>query len=76
MLIAAQVPSAIWASIRPSFANFQVSAVEVSDEQVGVLVRSRAPTATAWHHFVVRGGLIVRFERFVDTALVRDAMTP
>lgn len=27
------------------------------------------------HHFVVRGGLIVRFEQFVDTALVRDAMT-
>jgi ketosteroid isomerase-like protein len=27
------------------------------------------------HHFVVRGGLIVRFEQFVDTALVRDAAT-
>ncbi|GAA2629281.1 nuclear transport factor 2 family protein [Streptomyces vastus] len=27
------------------------------------------------HHFVVRGGLIVRFEQFVDTAKVRDAMT-
>jgi ketosteroid isomerase-like protein len=27
------------------------------------------------HHFVVRGGLIVRFEQFVDTALVREAMT-
>src|SRR3954452_563696 len=26
------------------------------------------------HHFVVRGGLVVRFEQFVDTALVRDAM--
>jgi ketosteroid isomerase-like protein len=26
------------------------------------------------HHFVVRGGLIVRFEQFVDTALVRAAM--
>lgn len=25
------------------------------------------------HHFVVRGGRIVRFEQFVDTALVRDA---
>ena len=25
------------------------------------------------HHFVVRGGLIVRFEQFVNTALVRDA---
>jgi uncharacterized protein len=28
------------------------------------------------HHFIVRGGLIVRFEQFVDTALVRDAMSP
>lgn len=28
------------------------------------------------HHFVVRGGRIVRFEQFTDTALVRDAMTP
>lgn len=27
------------------------------------------------HHFVVRGGQIVRFEQFVDTALVREAMT-
>jgi ketosteroid isomerase-like protein len=26
------------------------------------------------HHFIVRGGLIVRFEQFVDTALVREAM--
>ncbi len=26
------------------------------------------------HHFVVRGGEIVRFEQFVDTALVRAAM--
>lgn len=25
------------------------------------------------HHFVVRGGLIARFEQFADTALVRDA---
>ena len=28
------------------------------------------------HHFVVRGGRIVRFEQFVDTAKVRDAMSP
>ncbi|MFJ4651309.1 nuclear transport factor 2 family protein [Nocardia sp. NPDC088792] len=28
------------------------------------------------HHFTVRAGLIVRFEQFVDTALVRDAATP
>ncbi|HWI22420.1 MAG TPA: nuclear transport factor 2 family protein [Baekduia sp.] len=27
------------------------------------------------HHFIVRGGRIVRFEQFVDTALVRDAMS-
>src|SRR3954470_12334574 len=26
------------------------------------------------HHFVVRGGVIVRFEQFVDTAIVRTAM--
>jgi ketosteroid isomerase-like protein len=26
------------------------------------------------HHFVVRGGLIVRFEQFVDTAKVHEAM--
>ncbi|MET9400772.1 nuclear transport factor 2 family protein [Kitasatospora sp. NPDC002965] len=28
------------------------------------------------HHFTVRGGRIVRFEQFTDTALVRDAMSP
>lgn len=28
------------------------------------------------HHFTVRAGLIVRFEQFVDTALVRAAATP
>ncbi|MEU8515397.1 nuclear transport factor 2 family protein [Kitasatospora sp. NPDC048722] len=28
------------------------------------------------HHFVVRGGRIVRFEQFTDTALVRDATLP
>lgn len=27
------------------------------------------------HHFIVRDGAIVRFEQFVDTALVREAMT-
>jgi ketosteroid isomerase-like protein len=27
------------------------------------------------HHFVVRGGKIVRFEQFVDTAKVREAMS-
>lgn len=27
------------------------------------------------HHFVVCGGLMVRFERFTETAKVRDAMT-
>jgi len=26
------------------------------------------------HHFIVRGGQIVRFEQFVDTARVREAM--
>jgi hypothetical protein len=28
------------------------------------------------HHFTVRSGQIVRFEQFVDTAKVRDAMNP
>ncbi|WP_425860829.1 nuclear transport factor 2 family protein [Arthrobacter sp. TWP1-1] len=28
------------------------------------------------HHFIVRGGLIVRFEQFVDTALVAEASQP
>nr|WP_202510844.1 hypothetical protein [Streptomyces sp. SID5643] len=28
------------------------------------------------HHFVVRGGLIVRFEQSTAAALVRDAMSP
>lgn len=38
--------------------------------------RTGAPLAVrVAHHFVVRGGLIVRFEQFVDTALVRDAAT-
>ena len=27
------------------------------------------------HHFIVRGGRIVRFEQFVDTAKVREAMS-
>jgi ketosteroid isomerase-like protein len=53
------------------------------DENVVVLARytarhrkTRKPLAVrVAHHFVVRGGLIVRFEQFVDTALVRDAAT-
>ena len=45
----------------------------------GVTANVMEKLATDWddwvaHHFVVRGGLIVRFEQFVDTALVRDAM--
>ncbi|WP_412542560.1 nuclear transport factor 2 family protein [Longispora sp. K20-0274] len=56
----------------------------VDGENVVVLARytatnratGRALAARVAHHFVVRGGLIVRFEQFVDTALVRDAMTP
>jgi ketosteroid isomerase-like protein len=55
----------------------------VDGENVVVLARYTARhTATGKplavrvaHHFVVRGGLIVRFEQFVDTALVRDAMS-
>lgn len=56
----------------------------VDGENVVVLARYTARHRTTGkalavrvaHHFVVRGGLIVRFEQFVDTALVRDAMTP
>ena len=54
----------------------------VDGENVVVLARYTAAHATTGknldvrvaHAFVVRGGLIVRFEQFVDTALVRDAM--
>ena len=53
----------------------------VEGENVVVLARYTATnkaTAAAIdvrvaHHFVVRGGAIVRFEQFVDTALVRAA---
>ena len=54
----------------------------VDGEDVVVLARYTATnkvTADAIdvrvaHHFVVRGGAIVRFEQFADTALVRGAM--
>jgi uncharacterized protein len=54
----------------------------VDGENVIVLARytarnkatGKALNSRVAHHFVVRGGLIVRFEQFVDTALVRDAM--
>jgi len=54
----------------------------VDGENVVVLARYTARNkatgkllnARVAHHFIVRGGLIVRFEQFVDTALVRDAM--
>ena len=53
----------------------------VDGENVVVLARYTARHRTTGktlavrvaHHFVVRGGLIVRFEQFVDTALVREA---
>jgi len=56
----------------------------VHGEDVVVLARytarhrstGKALAVRVAHHFVVRGGLIVRFEQFVDTALVRAAMTP
>ncbi|TCO44593.1 hypothetical protein EV646_110308 [Kribbella antiqua] len=56
----------------------------VEGENVVVLARYTATHKTTRkplnvrvaHHFTVRGGLIVRFEQFVDTALVRDAATP
>ncbi len=53
----------------------------VEGENVVVLARYTARNratgkdlnARVVHHFVVRGGLIVRFEQFVDTALVLEA---
>lgn len=55
----------------------------VDGENVVVLARYTAtnkPTGRpidvrVAHHFVVRGGLVVRFEQFADTALVREAKT-
>ena len=55
----------------------------VDGEDVVVLARytarhrstGKALAVRVAHHFVVRGGLIVRFEQFVDSALVRAAMT-
>jgi len=54
----------------------------VEGENVVVLARytatnratGRGINVRVAHHFVVRGGRIVRFEQFVDTAKVRDAM--
>ncbi|WP_211588595.1 nuclear transport factor 2 family protein [Allorhizocola rhizosphaerae] len=51
-------------------------------ENVAVLARytatnkatGKAISVRVAHHFVVRGGQIVRFEQFVDTAKVREAM--
>ena len=56
----------------------------VDGENVVVLARytarhrgtGKALAVRVAHHFVVRGGLIVRFEQFVDTALVRAATAP
>ena len=53
----------------------------VDGEHVVVLARytathratGKALDVRVAHHFIVRGGLIVRFEQFVDTARVRDA---
>ncbi len=55
----------------------------VDGENVVVLARytatnkatGKAINVRVAHHFVVRGGLIVRFEQFVDTAKVREAMS-
>ena len=54
----------------------------VDGENVVVLARytatnkgtGRTSTSRVAHHFIVRGGKIVRFEQFVDTAMVRAAM--
>ena len=56
----------------------------VDGEDVVVLARytarhrstGKALAVRVAHHFVVRGGLVVRFEQFVDTAAVRAAMSP
>ncbi|MDH6123762.1 nuclear transport factor 2 family protein [Kitasatospora sp. GP82] len=56
----------------------------VDGENVVVLARysavnratGKALAVRVAHHFVVRGGLIVRFEQFVDTAKVLAAMQP
>ena len=55
----------------------------VEGENVVVLARYTATNKTTGkninvrvaHSFIVRGGRIVRFEQFVDTAKVREAMT-
>ena len=55
----------------------------VEDENVVVLARYSATNRATGkllrvrvaHHFIVRGGLIVRFEQFVDTAKVAEAAT-
>ena len=55
----------------------------VEGENVVVLARYTATNKTTGkninvrvaHYFIVRGGRIVRFEQFVDTAKVREAMT-
>jgi ketosteroid isomerase-like protein len=54
----------------------------VDGENVVVLARYTATNKSTGkdidvrvaHHFIVRGGRIVRFEQFVDTAKVREAM--
>jgi len=54
----------------------------VEGENVVVLARytarnkatGKAIDVRVAHHFTVRGGLIVRFEQFTDTAKVREAM--
>ncbi|CAH0269982.1 MULTISPECIES: nuclear transport factor 2 family protein [unclassified Arthrobacter] len=56
----------------------------VEGENVVVLARYTARhratgkplTVRVAHHFIVRGGLIVRFEQFVDTARVAEAGLP
>jgi ketosteroid isomerase-like protein len=56
----------------------------VEGENVAVLARYTAThratgnplNVRVAHHFIVRGGLIVRFEQFVDTAKVAEASQP
>ena len=79
-----QVTSQVMAALGQSWENWIAhdDRYVVEGENVVVLARYTARNKTTnktldvrvAHHFIVRAGLIVRFEQFVDTALVRDAM--
>ncbi|WP_408612709.1 nuclear transport factor 2 family protein [Glycomyces luteolus] len=80
------VTSAVMERLGADWADWTAhdDAYVVEGENVVVLARYTATNKATGkpidvrvaHHFTVRGGLIVRFEQFVDTALVREAMRP